>query len=812
MKKTLPYNTEVRQALDIAQKIAKENNHPFFTGSHLLKALLNRDLSLLKKLENLGVDVFYLEEWAEVRIEDEPKKTQSVEPEPGEIIDTIFDEANDIALHLGEDEITLFSLVISVSTPGVAFSFEQMKSYPISRSELLQESKRSVDSNTDYTLKKKTSSKFIDKYCIDKLKETNKYDYAIVGRATETQQIVEILSRFSKPNILLIGDSGVGKTAIIKSFIDRVRAKEVPDWLADLSIYELDMSALIAGASYKGEIEDRLKNIAQELRVIPKSVLIIEELHTLLSSHSDSGVANLLKGELAKGLRVIATSNIAEYTKKIEKEASLAGMFELINIEEIDEDIQFRILKEVMQVYENHHNIKAEDDVLWGAIRLSKRYMKEKSLPASALDLIDHTMSVAKSSGEIFLKEKQNLYKRIETIKNLLSEDNEKAHKEIEWLKRDLVQKTKYLTKDKDGIEFSELSDTEESIKELEKHLAQCESVANEKRTHITDWDLALVVSQKTNIPLGKLQEDEKERLSNMEATLAKRVVGQDHAISIVTEAVLENRSGLSKAGQPIGSFFFLGPTGTGKTELAKSLASFLFQDENAIIRFDMSEFKEEHAAALLYGAPPGYVGYEEGGLLVNKIRQKPYSIVLFDEIEKAHASVFDVFLQIMDEGKLHDRLGKEGDFSNAIILFTSNIGSEFIVKSFEQGNIPTSSDLLQKMSHYFRPEFLGRLTETIPFAPITKENALKIFEIHLKKELLDLVENLGISLNISDKAKEQLTLLGYDSTYGARPLKGVIRSRLRRPLARKIVSGIFSEGDCIEVDWNEEDLVWKKV
>ena len=274
-----------------------------------------------------------------------------------------------------------------------------------------------------------------------------------------------------------------------------------------------------------------------------------------------------------------------------------------------------------------------------------------------------------------------------------------------------------------------------------------------------------------------------------MEDILKKRVVGQDYAIKVITEAVLESRSGLSKAGQPIGSFFFLGPTGTGKTELAKSLADFLFQDEQAIIRFDMSEFKEEHSAALLYGAPPGYVGYEEGGLLVNKIRQKPYSIVLFDEIEKAHTSVFDVFLQIMDEGKLHDRLGKEGDFSNALILFTSNIGSQFIVESVNNGKgLPSSNQLMEIMTRNFRPEFLGRLTEIIPFSPISKENAMGIFEIHLKKELLDLVKDLNISLSLSQSAKSFLVDNGFNATYGARPLKGIIRSSLRRPMAKKII------------------------
>ena len=336
----------------------------------------------------------------------------------------------------------------------------------------------------------------------------------------------------------------------------------------------------------------------------------------------------------------------------------------------------------------------------------------------------------------------------------------EQRKKNAAWLLNDIKQRIPFLL-DASTLLEEEQTTTFETADSLlsygRKLILEAEKVAQEKRSHITEWDLAVLISQKTNIPIGKLKEEEKQRLSDMDAILSERVVGQDHAIAIISEAVLENRSGLSKAGQPIGSFFFLGPTGTGKTELAKSLAEFLFQDENAIIRFDMSEFKEEHSAALLYGAPPGYVGYEEGGLLVNKIRQKPYSIVLFDEIEKAHASVFDVFLQIMDEGKLHDRLGKEGDFSNAIILFTSNIGSDFIVKSFTEGNIPSSSTLLEIMSRYFRPEFLGRLTEIVPFAPISKENALKIFEIHLKKELLNLTEGINISLNITQEVKEHL-------------------------------------------------------
>jgi ATP-dependent Clp protease ATP-binding subunit ClpA len=333
--------------------------------------------------------------------------------------------------------------------------------------------------------------------------------------------------------------------------------------------------------------------------------------------------------------------------------------------------------------------------------------------------------------------------------------------------------------------------------------------MVQQKVTAVTTTDLATMIAESTGIPLGKVQSGERERLVSMDKELQKRVVGQDHALKTVAEAILESRSGLSRPGQPIGSFFFLGPTGTGKTELAKSLADFLFQDERSMIRFDMSEFKEEHSAALLYGAPPGYVGYEEGGLLVNKIRQQPYAVVLFDEIEKAHPSVFDIFLQIMDEGKLHDRLGKTGDFSNALILFTSNIGSDVIAQSFRQGVIPASQQLMEIMARHFRPEFLGRLTEIVPFGPIQQENVVKIFDIHLQ-HLLHLLAQQQITLEVSLAARQQLAAEGYSPQYGARPLKEVIRSRLRKPLSRMIIEGTLQPHTTVRLDVDKNgELQW---
>lgn len=824
MENKITYTEEVGKVLEVAQKLGREHNHSYYTGAHLLKSMLGRDFSLLKHLEGLGVDVFFLEEWSEVRIEECAKSSQPlISCEPSEDIDEIFAEADAVRELLGEEEITLFSVMVALSSPGVAFSFDQMKTFPVSREELLSNrviSEPKTNSNTPSFSPSKKG--FIQKYCLDikdeikKKREKAKVEQeALVGRENELHQITEILCRYHKQNVLIIGEHGVGKTRLIEGFVEKVIAHQVPDVLEGLAIFELDLGSVIAGASYKGEIEERIKNIASELRTFPKSILIIEEIHSLLGSYgNDTGIGNLLKSELSKGLTIIATTTIEEYTKKIEKDQGLAGMFELLKVEEVDDETHFRMLKQAVVDYQNHHKIQIDDEGIKEAIRLSKRYLKEKSLPASAIDLIDHTMSVLKTAGASFLKEKNILLSQIihleENTKNY-TEEERKRHSV--WFLKDLMEKTKYLLvsqENKTDVLEKSLS-TSELLATARDLIHQAENASMKKRNDLTEMDLALMISQKTNIPIGKLQEEEKQHLSEMESILARRVVGQDHAIRIVSEAVLETRSGLSKAGQPIGSFFFLGPTGTGKTELAKSLAEFLFQDENAIIRFDMSEFKEEHSAALLYGAPPGYVGYEEGGLLVNKIRQKPYSIVLFDEIEKAHASVFDVFLQIMDEGKLHDRLGKEGDFSNAIVLFTSNIGSEFIVECFSRGEIPLSSDLLERMLGFFRPEFLGRLTEVIPFAPISKENALKIFEIHLKKELLDLVTNLGIELRISSQVKEYLSKEGYDIRYGARPLKSVIRERLRRPLARKIVAGEIAQGDIVKVDLKEKEIIWER-
>jgi ATP-dependent Clp protease ATP-binding subunit ClpA len=396
-----------------------------------------------------------------------------------------------------------------------------------------------------------------------------------------------------------------------------------------------------------------------------------------------------------------------------------------------------------------------------------------------------------------------------EDLNKIIKEKKEDILGELAWFENQLKNQISPILSSQLNESDTEFDNADKYIKHLKNILGNLATLASGKKGAVDNTDIAAVVSGKTGIPLGKIQTSEKEKLLHIEENLKARVIGQDHAIKALSESILESRAGLTKQGQPIGSFFLLGPTGTGKTELSKSLADYLFNDESSMIRFDMSEFKEEHSAALLYGAPPGYVGYKEGGLLVNKIREKPYAVVLFDEIEKAHASVFDIFLQIMDEGKLHDRLGKEGDFTNSIVLFTSNVGSDMIVEKFEKDGLPSGEEMMEVMANYFRPEFLARITEILPFAPITEENILKIFEIHLRK-FTDLLTLNEISLNISDKAKEKLALLGFSPKYGARPINGVIRNYLRRPVSKMIISGQVTAGQVLDLSLNKEnDLVW---
>ncbi len=826
----MPYPEEVKKAISIAQSLAKEYRNETFGSPHLLQGLLHNDVGLASWIISIGKDVHFMREWAEIRIEDYPRSGRVPENPPADDkVKSALELADLIAIQLNRDYTDPVCILAALLKPGVSFTADQLKTFSATQKEVLDaaveeislqqaikpELKVTDSDKKEGAIGKAATGNALYKYCVDKtaLAAEGKLD-PILGRDKELRMMLEVLGRRTKPNVIIVGEPGVGKTALIDGFAQLIILGKVPAMLQNAKLFELDTGSLAAGASYKGEVEDRIKNIIKEIKQFDKAILFIDEIHLLLDAKGSigTGVVNLLKPELARGeLTLLGATTNEEYRKYIESDEAFSRRFELIRVEEPDNDTAVIMLKHILKLYEQHHKIKVEEGAIEEAVLLSKRYSKDRRLPDSAIDLMDRTMSAIKMMEELSLNDLEAINERIQKVDDDSSVDINISLKELKWCQRELKDKISPILLNK--LEEEPNSDDLLLPVALSDYLLasinQLRSFAGEKRDVVTKSDIAAIISYKTGIPIGKIQSKEREKLLTVEAVLKKRVLGQDHAIKAISEAILESRSGLLKAGQPIGSFFLLGPTGTGKTELAKSLADFLFNDEGYLIRFDMSEFKEEHSAALLYGAPPGYVGYEEGGMLVNKIRQKPYSVVLFDEIEKAHPSVFDTFLQILDEGKLHDRLGKEGDFSNAIILFTSNIGSEIIADRFNKNEIPLPTEMMEVMSKYFRPEFLARLTEIVPFAPISEENAVKIFDIHVKG-LIDPLSKQGITLIISPEAKRYLTLTGFTPKYGARQIKGVIRNQLRRPISRKIIAGEVYKGATIHISLNDRmELEW---
>lgn len=809
------FSQSLETTIHIAQEYAREYHNRNYNAAHLLKALMHNDAGLKDILFSTDTDTYYIEEWCEVRMESLPKVASVPEKIDGDDgIKAIFNEAESILLKIGGHEISTFAVLIATVTPGVGFTYEQLKTLTLNSDVLINSiesnKKGATASNVDQKNKKKVDLKILDNFCVYKNEKSKSGNLkSVYGRDGELKTIVEVLGRHQKSNVLILGEPGVGKSVMLDGFVNTIIEGNIPLGLKEATIYELELVSMVAGASYKSEVEDRFKKIFEALKSFEKPILIIDDIATISDKDSgNSGLLNILKAELSKGeVIIIGTATNDSYRKHIEPKQGFSRQFEIVTLKEPSQEEAIKILSSIAPLYEDFHQLNINTASISEAIRLSKRFTKDRCLPDVAIDLIDRTMSASR-----FMIETTD--ENINIIKNEINQiiensEEQKALNELKWHWYNLKNKFSYLlfteVEDENFNDGKTLSEAKEKIFNL---LDQFKSLNVSDKKEINKSDIAATIAHKTGIPVGKLQSDERERLLNMESILQKRLIGQDHAVKTISEAILESRSGLSKPGLPIGSFFFTGPTGTGKTELAKSLAEFMFQTEEAILRFDMSEFKEEHSAALLYGAPPGYVGYEEGGVLVNKIREKPYSIVLFDEIEKAHPSVFDIFLQILDEGKLSDRLGKIGDFSNAVILFTSNIGSQHVISSFDKGIIPKSSDLLEIMGNHFRPEFLGRLTEIVPFAPITKDNVVKIFNIQLK-DLLKSLDRMHISLELSDEVTEYLAYKGFTPKYGARPLRSVIRTELRSPLSKKIISGEIDKESIIKLHVNEGELVW---
>ncbi len=729
--------------LHIVKSYAVDNGSPRVEPAHILRALLHKNMNLVDFIENtLDSDYYYLLDWADVRMGQAAKSPYPMrEMSLSEASKSVVREALRISKKLGNEVIDVKTLLAAVVSPGVGFSADQLKTFPLSYNCILSYLAGSQDGvPATLTTDEKHGSYNVTGnstgYYISLLSEDVTCD--IIGLDDKVRNMIETLSRKDKANLIIIGETGVGKTSLINALVKRIKGGDLPVSLKNLYPVELDIIALSQGVSYKGEIEDRFKKVCDEIQKHQQPLLIIENFYRVMDKQSIlNGLLPLLKRLLAKDrVQVVLTSSIDGFTKDIEKDKELTSYCEKITVEEPTEDVAVEILDSKVPIYSEFHKISLSENLTSDIVRYAKRYMPEKCLPSSAIDLLDRALASIKVNAE----------QKVESAKSVLDKE------------------------------------------------------------YVKD-----VVAAMTGLPIGNIQSEEREKLSNAEEILHRRVVGQNHAVKSILDAIYESRSGLNKKGQPIGSFFFLGPTGTGKTELAKSLAEFLFNDETSILRFDMSEYKEEHSVALLYGAPPGYVGYEEGGLLVNQIRQHPYSVVLFDEIEKAHRSVFDLFLQILDEGKLHDRLGRVGDFSNALIIFTSNIGSEYIFKSFEAKHIPTHDEMLEVMQGQFRPEFLARLTEILPFSPITEEMIYKIFDIHIKN-LIKSLNSQDITLKIDDSAKQYITKVGFNTHYGARPVLGIIRKEIRRPLSKMIIAGDIEPGDTVimKYDSKKNEMVWE--
>ncbi|NLH29145.1 MAG: AAA domain-containing protein, partial [Bacteroidales bacterium] len=685
----------------------------------------------------------------------------------------------------------------------------------------------------------------------------------VIGRDEEIRRILQILSRRTKNNPILIGDPGTGKTAIVEGLARRIVRGDVPENLKSKQIYSLDMGALIAGAKYQGEFEERLKAVINEVvKSDGEIILFIDEIHTLVGAGKTSGAmdaANILKPALARGeLRTIGATTLDEYRKYFEKDRALERRFQVVMVEEPGEADSISILRGLKERYENHHKVRIKDEAIIAAVQLSQRYITDRFLPDKAIDLIDEAAaklrmeidSVPEELDEIQRKIKQLEIEReaIRREKDKLKEEQltkqieelkeQEAEYKARWLAEkeiiDKIQQNKAEIEqarieaeiaEREGdygkvaeLRYGKIKEKEREIEELQKKLREVQGDRPLIKEEVDAEDIAEIVSKWTGIPVSKMLQSEREKLLSLEEELHKRVVGQDHAIKAVADAIRRNRAGLSDPKRPIGSFIFLGTTGVGKTELAKALAECLFDDERMMTRIDMSEYQEKFSVTRLIGAPPGYVGYEEGGQLTEAIRRKPYSVVLFDEIEKAHPDVFNVLLQVLDDGRLTDNKGRVVNFKNTIIIMTSNMGSDMIRANFEQLNDSNREQIIEETKNAvmellkvrIRPEFLNRVDEIIMFLPLTQDEIKQIVHLQLENVKKMLAENNGVQLEYTDEAVEYLAKEGYDPQFGARPVKRVIQRRILNELARDIIAGTIDKTKPIIIDAVDGKIFFK--